>query len=146
MIHKLMRPAFLAIALALAGLAPSPAPASAQTTRMTVGCYGDYCSGQDPEQSGCSADARTIVRTGVYGTGGTQWVEIRWSDTCKTNWARTNVLGTTLQAVQQTGYTQGYSNNNGTYAWTKMIYSPVLCVKGSISHPPYFPYTVTPCV
>jgi hypothetical protein len=145
MIHNVMCPALLAIALVLAGLVPRPTPAFAQTIQLTVGCNGDYRSGQDQEQTGCSAGARTIVHTSVYGTGGTQCVDIRWSDACKTDWARTNVLGTTLQAVQQTRYPQGNSNNNGTHAWTRMIYSPVPCVEGSIS-PPVLPSTITPCV
>ena len=117
----------LAVALgALVVVAPAPASAAAVT------CYGDYCSGKDPQASGCAADARTIYLAYVYGTGGGTWVEIRWSDTCKTNWARTNGVRTNIKAVQDTGYTQGYSANNGSYSWSKMIYSPVRHVKGCI--------------
>lgn len=132
----------LLLGLVAAGLLPVPASAA-----VTAYC-GDTCSGKDPEQTGCSADARTIpgTRTAIYGTGGESWVEIRWSDTCQTNWARTNasfVFGS-VRAIQQTGYTQGYSSNNGTLAWSKMIYSPTLCVKGSINGG--WGYTYTPCV
>lgn len=105
--------------------APSPASAS-------VGCYGDYCSGMDPQATGCSADAYTVYTAYVYGTGGATYVEVRWSPTCKTNWARTNGIRTNIKAVQDTGYTQGYSTNNGSYSWSKMIYSPVRHVQACI--------------
>ena len=119
----------LALVLALSGLvivAPAASPAAAVT------CYGDYCSGQDPESSGCSADAYTIFTEYVYGTYGASYVEIRWSPTCKTNWARANSVTTNIKAVQDTGYTQGYAANNGSVSWSKMIYSPVKHVQGCI--------------
>ncbi len=145
MIRTKMLPGLVAAALGGAGILPGTATAATHQP-VAVTCYGDYCSGQDPERSGCSADARTIpgTRTSVYGTGGDAWVEIRWSDTCKTNWARTNISFGSVRAIQQTGYTQGYSSNNGTLGWSKMIYSPQLCVKGSINGS--WGYTYTPCV
>lgn len=103
------------------------APAAA-----AVGCTGHQCSGLDPQTTGCAADGRTIFRTPVYGTGGTSWVEIRWSDACQTNWARTNGVRPNIKAVQDTGYTRGYRANNGAYSWTEMIYSPHQRVKGVI--------------
>ncbi|MGV9611652.1 DUF2690 domain-containing protein [Nocardia xishanensis] len=115
-----------AAVLALGGLVAN-AP-----TSNAVTCYGDYCSGQDPLASGCAAGAYTVAVGNVYGTGGTQYVEIRWSPTCQTNWARSNIVSSQIKAVQEGGYTQGYSTNNGSQAWSKMIYSPVKCVKGVI--------------
>jgi hypothetical protein len=100
---------------------------------QAVSCYGDYCSGKDPQASGCSADARMVAVEGVYGTGGESWVELRWSPTCKTNWARVNFAATSVKAVQSTGYTQTYSGTNGSYWWSAMIYSPTLCVKAVVS-------------
>jgi len=48
-----------------------------------VGSYGDYCSGQDPEWTGCSADAVTVAQTpSRYGI-----LDLRWTNDCKTNWA-----------------------------------------------------------
>jgi hypothetical protein len=109
--------------------ASSAVPASAT---QTVTCYGDYCSGLDPQSSGCAGDAYTVATGYVYGTDGDSYVDIRWSPTCKTNWARANFVTSNIRAVQQTGYTQGYSANNGVNSWSRMIYSPVLCVKGAI--------------
>lgn len=123
--------ALAALSLPLFGLVVAPGVASA-TPPPSVGCYGDYCSGQDPMSTNCAAGAYTVAVGDVYGTGGEQYVEIRWSPTCKTNWARTNIITSNVKAVQQTGYTQGYSSNNGTFAWSKMIYSPSLCVKAVI--------------
>ena len=124
--------ALLAALLLAMGMTALLAPASAGATTQSVSCYGDYCSGQDPMSTNCAADAYTVATAGVYGTYGDQYVDIRWSPTCKTNWARTNIITSQVKAVQSTGYTQGYSSNNGVFAWSKMIYSPVLCVKAVI--------------
>ena len=119
--------ATLLTVFAFAATAVTPAAAS---PTINVTCYGDYCSGKDPQSSGCSADAYSVSTEYVYGSNA--WVDIRWSPTCKTNWARSSVISTNIKAVQSGGYTQGYSTNNGTVAWSKMIYSPVKCVKGVI--------------
>jgi hypothetical protein len=115
----------LAVVMAMAGFTVLPAQAS-------VGCYGDYCSGLDPMTTGCANDARTIASASVYGSNGAAYVDIRWSPACKTNWARANYVTSAIKSVQQHGYTQGYSANNGVNSWSRMIYSPVLCVKGVI--------------
>jgi hypothetical protein len=107
------------------GLVPT---ASAQT----VSCWGDWCSGLDPMNTNCAADAYTVASNYVYGSGGTTYVEIRWSPTCKTNWARANFVTSNIKALQSTGYTQGYSADNGAVSWSKMIYSPTLCVEAVI--------------
>jgi len=111
------------------------------TTATAVGCYGDYCSGQDPQNTGCSADGYTAAAVNA-----SQFrLEVRYSPTCKTNWARITVYspGLTLCtppgqliALQDTGYQQGtYVPNHcmthdgpWTY-WTPMIYSPVHLVQ-----------------
>ena len=76
-----------------------------------VGCYGDWCSGRDADATGCSADA---VTTQVYNNKEFS-LQVRWSPTCKTNWARIVMYSPGwikctsngyLKAVQDTGYTQ----------------------------------------
>lgn len=114
------------------GFAPS---ASAAT------CYGDYCSGRDPQASGCAADAWTVSSGPVMYDGynspseqvGT--LELRWSPSCKTNWTRM-IIWKTVQSVrvcsiQDTGYTQcsGSTTSPGSI-WSPMIYSPVRHVRG----------------
>jgi hypothetical protein len=108
---------------------------------LTVGCFGDYCSGQSPQQTGCSRDAVTTRSQDLIGAR----LELRWSPTCKTNWARYIqyergwYLGNVpleLRAVQDTGYTQRLSYGvNGTPTGTTfspMIYSPVRLVRAEL--------------
>jgi hypothetical protein len=106
---------------------------------QAVTCYGDYCSGRDPEATGCSADAYTVVSARIPGTSA--HVELRWSPTCRSNWARTawngSNPGSALRAVQcPTNYTQGYSGTNGSFWWSRMIYSPNLGVSAQWNGPP----------
>lgn len=105
------------------------------TPAQAVTCYGDYCSGKDPQSSGCAADAFTVTSWG----NSTFMLETRWSPTCKTNWGRitlydTGIIGCTpsgtLKAVQDTGYTQSTTislpcSTPTVTQWTPMIYSPV---------------------
>lgn len=117
--------------LATLFLAASAGKASA------VSCYGDYCSGKDPEATGCSAGAVTVARNDEYYNAKIRWIEVRWSPTCKTNWARINMMNPSyLWATQlPTNYTQWYSSNNGTYSWTRQIYSPQMCVLAGVKYP-----------
>jgi hypothetical protein len=114
--------------LGFAGALVVGAPAQASPS-----CYGDYCSGTNPETTGCSVGAQTVAQQTWAGWG--VKLELRWSPTCKTNWARVSTnpaaSGATLRAVQcSTGYTQaGAVANNGTYWWTRQIYSPTLTVR-----------------
>ena len=128
--------AVVAIAMALVAgtnLVRPPAASAAVT------CYGDYCSGQDPMATHCSDDGRTVAATDVYYRPFVSqtaryagYLELRWSPTCKTNWARfTPQAGFNyrLQAVQpETGYTQTQNANSWQSAWTSQIYSPAKCV------------------
>jgi hypothetical protein len=130
---------------AAAGVPPCNAATRAP---LTVGCYGDYCSGKDPKQTGCSAGAQTLASKDMSGAR----LELRWSAVCKTEWARwiqypigfKSDLPMSLAAVQDTGYTKGVnfdvngktenpaaSQQSGgiTTSWTSMIYSPVHKVK-----------------
>ena len=88
------------VALIFGGALATASPASAVT------CYGDYCSGKQPDQTGCAAGAVTVDAVDFRGGR----LELRWSPTCKTNWARLQVypggFAYTLAAVQDTGYTQ----------------------------------------
>lgn len=106
-----------------------------------VSCYGDYCSGKDPEATGCSAGAVTVAWKDVTGAR----LELRWSATCKTNWARyiqyprgwfMGNVPLEMRAVQDTGYTQRKNYGvNGTpegATWTPMIYSPVRLVRAEM--------------
>jgi hypothetical protein len=127
----------------------STGTASADGLPGGVSCYGDYCSGQDPVATGCDKDAITIAS--AEPDDGAGQVDLRWSPTCKTNWARWQQYPTgwcvtctpnALIAVQDTRYTQEldwFDNgttpaDNGTY-WTPMIYSPVHKVYAGVYMP-----------
>lgn len=111
-----------------------------------VGCWGDWCSGKDPQTTGCANGAITVSSvpiekaTVVPGTDQRYWqqvaiLDLRWSPTCKTNWARLSV--TTQNGVNRLFVTQdtGYEQSKATAGWlgdtypgvfyTAMIYSPV---------------------
>jgi Protein of unknown function (DUF2690) len=128
-IARLARKAMtLAGALLIAALPMSPVTAHAAGPPPPGSCYGDWCSGRDPMVEHCADDARPLA----YGLN----AELRWSPRCKTEWVRVRpIFGSpdwnNLGVVQPaTGYQQGYSSRNDTYAWSKMIYSPTLCVYG----------------
>ena len=121
------------LALVLGG-AIMAAPAHAVT------CYGDYCSGQDPVSTGCANDAyiATVYNNSFFS------LQVRYSPTCKTNWARLAMYSPGLfkcshsgwiSAVQDTNYTQrkyfdSVCANTAATSWTPMIYSPVRKVQG----------------
>jgi hypothetical protein len=142
-----------AVAAAVATLAAAftvgTVPARADALPGGVTCYGDYCSGQDPVTTGCDKDAETIASIQLDTGGGR--LDLRWSPTCKTNWARwqqypvgvcLNCTPMALLAVQDTGYSQkldwfdnGTSPDAGGTYWTPMIYSPVHKVYAAVDMP-----------
>jgi Protein of unknown function (DUF2690) len=145
-----MKYAAAAVVTALAvAVTVGTVPARADALPGGVSCYGDYCSGQDPVTTGCDKDAVTIASVEVDNGGGQ--VDLRWSPTCQTNWARWQQYPTgwcvsctplALVAVQDTGYTQKLDwFDNGTVPaagdtyWTHMIYSPVHKVYAGVYMP-----------
>lgn len=126
-------------AAAIAVSAPMALFTGVTPATAAVGCYGDYCSGEDPETTQCAKDAITLeVLETDSGRG-----ELRWSPSCKTNWGRFEQYPRgwslsqgllELRVVQDTGYTQpktfgkDMAASEGTH-WTPMIYSPVKKVK-----------------
>ncbi|MCH0539296.1 XRE family transcriptional regulator [Streptomyces sp. MUM 203J] len=63
---------------------PSPS-ASAPRLPPGVGCFGAECAGRDPETMGCGSPYAT---TAASRTVGTARVEVRYSETCRSAWAR----------------------------------------------------------
>jgi len=139
-VQRFVRTLFVLSVAAFGVFAPS-----ANAAQASVGCWGDYCSGRDPMQTGCGNDAYTVAAHNEQYAS----LQIRWSPTCKTNWARLVVYPTgrhtfiygSLFAHQDTGYEQSTTtpfSNGGTY-WTPMIYSPTHCVK-AIFYPQFHTY------
>ena len=114
-------------ATGLAAVAATPAEAAPEG----VSCYGDYCSGQYADATGCDKDATTLASADVTVTdyrvdasvssdpgisvspvegNKVGVIELRYSPTCKTKWARletTRDSGINNVAItQDTGYAQ----------------------------------------
>lgn len=136
---KIMRRGRATVTLLLAILGASlamvviPVPALA-----AVSCNGDYCSGQDPRDTGCADDGVTVAYRDFAQGNTSGRLELRWSGRCQTNWSRVTVYQVpwynwattgTVSAVQRdTGYTQRAEvprADNTVQVWTPMIYSPV---------------------
>ncbi|MCW5251592.1 helix-turn-helix domain-containing protein [Streptomyces sp. SHP 1-2] len=71
---------------------PSPSPTAATTAALPPGvkCGGDVCTGKDPEAMGCGGE---LVTTAASTTVGAAAVEVRYSSTCGTAWARVTQAG-----------------------------------------------------
>lgn len=146
------------IRVAAGGLATSGILAILPATPATaVTCWGDYCSGKDPMATGCANDAVVVASKDT----GSAVLQVRWSPTCKTNWARLYVYptrslaGGRIVARQSTGYEQwadfktiASSTPVSQTVWTPMIYSPTKCVKAGAVHYPGWTwnYVWTACV
>ncbi|GLY75234.1 DUF2690 domain-containing protein [Actinoallomurus iriomotensis] len=111
-----------AVPLSLFGLGVTAGPASAAATTVapSVTCSNYGCDGTDPDETGC-----TYLAYAVFDINGLQ---LMWSPTCKTNWARyyvnpgeTAILGVTRQNPY--GYKSLGSSVAG-WAYTDQLYSP----------------------
>ncbi len=105
--------------------------ADSQQTRPQVTCAPNGgCDGQDPIATGCDYDAYTVTSVDL----GIGLVELRYSPTCGTNWARvTSHEGIAYLYGDVYSSTSGklicYPTNcepgiNSTLLWTSMVYSP----------------------
>lgn len=127
---------------ALAGCldAPDAAPADEATgiTEQLISCSGNGCNGVDPNTTPCASDAvsvagatRSIFRNGTSIVIGQ--VELRWSASCGTNWARVSRTDgafaegmyatiTRSDGVSYTDFHTGFSS-----IWSRMVYAPTVC-------------------
>ncbi|WP_079149164.1 DUF2690 domain-containing protein [Streptomyces agglomeratus] len=138
--RSLFRQLFVGIMTLAIAAGVSLSAAATPALATTIGCRGDACSGRDPVQTHCADDAYTVTS---YNDASAS-LQLRWSPTCGTNWARLVVYPTgtlhafaygSLWAVQDTGYSQSintsfvFGKRTPTTFWTPMIYSPSRCVK-----------------
>ncbi|MFD8383727.1 DUF2690 domain-containing protein [Streptomyces sp. NPDC059679] len=72
----------------LAALAVTPSASAADDgqlpSRLAATCYASSCTGEDPQQTGCAADAITARSKKVSG----RTLELRYSRTCRAAWGR----------------------------------------------------------
>ncbi|RKZ50484.1 MAG: hypothetical protein DRR16_09835 [Candidatus Parabeggiatoa sp. nov. 3] len=94
---------------------------------------GKALDGKDPHATGCDRDGKTVAYKSIsYGK-----IELRWSNSCKTNWTR-------VKANRSSYYTEAYlwrssdskyqtKSGKGTI-WTPMFYAPNItaCASGVV--------------
>ncbi|MFJ2111188.1 XRE family transcriptional regulator [Streptomyces sp. NPDC087850] len=108
-----------------AAKSPSAAPTtSAPKLPAGVKCGGDDCTGQDPEEMGCGGEfAETVDSARV----GTSLIEVRYSKTCGSAWARITQAApgdeVRISSVRATGEEQ-----TGAVETTNDAYTPMTAV------------------
>ncbi|WP_077800381.1 XRE family transcriptional regulator [Streptomyces sp. JHA26] len=106
---------------------PSPSPTVSASTQLPPGvkCAGDQCTGKDPEAMGCGGD---LVTTAAKATVGTASVEVRYSKTCGTAWARVTQAGQGDEVHVSAG---GGNEQTGriTGAGVTAAYTPMVAVR-----------------
>ncbi len=94
---------------------------------------GKALDGKDPNATGCDRDARTVASKSMsYGK-----VELRWSNSCKTNWARVkaNSSSYSTEVYLWRSSDRKYQTKSGKGTiWTPMFYAPnvTACAYGVI--------------
>jgi hypothetical protein len=107
------------------------------TPASAASCFGAYCEGQDPVDTGCSADAVTVATAAITNSSGNVIgrVDLRWSNSCETNWTRTvSYIGGQQLVAQSIALSDQYSTYEDLIGvstiWTNMIYGLDECVYG----------------
>jgi hypothetical protein len=109
------------------------APMATATPALAATCSGYGCDYQDPVATGCSSGAYTVTSAAItyqgvtYGT-----VELRWSPTCQTNWARTTLYAQYVgmeawaNVYRQSPYAQAdwHCTCSTTPIYGNMLYAP----------------------
>ncbi len=120
---------------------------------------GSRCDGKDPETyigyqppggpsawRNCAGDARTVAS---QRTGGSLWVELRYSPRCRTAWARSNIVtapegwpvNTWVYSFRADGSFRkevGIVDRNSDRAWTGMVNDAGLTAQGVLYVGGYF--------
>ncbi|MFC5911641.1 DUF2690 domain-containing protein [Streptacidiphilus monticola] len=120
--------------LAAAGMLICAHVPQASASVAPEGCTTS-CDGSDPVALGCANDATTVA-SATY-TGGT--VLLRWSPSCKVNWAATENInpfwcvtlhverkayGNIPANSEQYRYCNGLNPSSNDWAWTDVVYAP----------------------
>lgn len=100
----------------------------------TSGSSGSAWDGVSPSGTACEADATTVATAkNSYGK-----VELRWSNSCKTNWARVipnSSSYSTYGKIRRTSDGRTYSTSGTGARFTAMVYAPSVqaCASGTIN-------------
>jgi hypothetical protein len=100
---------------------------TAQRLLPRVTCSGNGCNGLDPEQTRCAAGAYTVRVSGGTVSFRTGYVELRYSPTCGTNWARVfSTVGNARLTVSIRRTNDGlfyFTIGFATRLWSPMVYA-----------------------
>ncbi len=102
-------------------------------TTSSSGSSGSSWDGKSPSGTACEQDATTVAsKSNSYGT-----VQLRWSNTCKTNWTRVvpnSSSYSTSGKIRRTSDGRNYTTSGTGTRFTNMVYAPTVqsCASGSI--------------
>ena len=136
---------------------PIAAPESVPVGTAVSACSGTGCEGKDPAATGCSTGARTVIAANLtLGIGGPTvgLVELRWSDTCETNWSRvtynggaSGTMAATVVDTNSIGHSNSTASSGPMTIWSPMAYAPNKCERahGELLAAGTSPIGTTPC-
>lgn len=100
---------------------------SAETQSLLPSCSGTGCNGLDPYKTSCRKDAKTVAK--IYGQG--VKLELRWSPSCQSNWARAtaeksvaHIVYVQAPAWPWSGRSETQDTGEGLVRWSNMWYAP----------------------
>ena len=113
---------------------PVPRAATDEAPLAGVGCTSHGCTGKDPQEMGCAADAKTLAHF-VDDPQGWVYIELRHSSRCNAAWTRIsvsrsapvtlcNVTFGQIRAYDRYDtfqFSKGRQCDEGTRRWTQMI-------------------------
>jgi murein DD-endopeptidase MepM/ murein hydrolase activator NlpD len=106
---------------------------SAKTGSSSSSSSGSSWDGKNPSGTTCEKDATTVAtRSNSYGK-----VELRWSNSCKTNWTRiisNSSSYSTYGKIRRTSDQKTYETSGTGSRFTNMVYAPNVqaCASGTI--------------
>lgn len=113
-----------------------PGAGATSSVEQAVTCSQNGCNGVDPNTTPCATGAVTIATTSIVRSGTSVvigQVELRWSQSCGTNWSRvTRTDGAFAEGMIATVTRSGGpsftdSKTGFTTIWSPMVYAPVVC-------------------
>jgi hypothetical protein len=124
MLHKLVSPIVVTIALLSLNLVIAPPAAAAGA--VLAPCSGASCHDRDPQSTGCAADAVTKVYKEYKQENQSSWrAEMRYSPSCRAGWYRQivysgNNIGFSISAWNPGGPSVEFAGA-ADWVWTKMV-------------------------
>lgn len=128
-------------------------PAKAQIAATSPTCSGNGCDHLDPFATNCAgpdADYYVVATANVVDSAGSVagYVQLWWSATCQTNWARIvpttypDTFAVEAKVTTADGRSDDFKFDENSAAWTNQLYAPTVQAQawGSIAtdHGDYF--------